>query len=458
MLAKNDCIELTIDGVTNEGNGIGRHEGMAVFVPSAAPGDRLQVRIVKVLSNCRYGAIKQVLSPGPGRVAAPDCAVFGRCGGCSLRHLEYAAELVVKNGWVQENLRRIAKLELTLPPAIGSPQPDRYRNKAIYPVQRDPDDTVRLGFYAKRSHHVVEQADCLLHPACFAELAAAFRSWLTRFCISVYDEETHTGLIRSLFLRMAEATGEVMVCIVANGDALPAANELIGALRAAHSGVRSVILNVQRDKTNVLLGPTCHTLWGADTITDRLCGLRFALSPLSFYQVNRQAAERLYAVAAEFADLRKTETLLDLYCGAGTIGLSMAGRVRSLIGVEIIPDAVQNAIENAARNGISNARFLCADAAEAALGLEREGICPDVVVLDPPRKGCEASLLETVARMAPSRVVMVSCDSATAARDVARFGALGYRLVRAQAVDMFPRTAHVESVILLVKLPSEDIK
>ena len=400
--------------------------------------------------------MQELLSPGPGRSkdACSGCPVCRRCGSCSLRHLTYAEELRIKGRWVSENLRRIGGIDLPAPPCLPSPASDRYRNKAIYPIRMQNGEPV-LGFYAKRSHRVEPIGDCLLHPEVFSALCRAVLGWIRKHRISVYDEQAHAGLIRSLYLRQADATGEVMACMIVNGHSIPAERALTEALRAACPQTVSIILNVNTARTNVLLGRECRTLWGKDSITDRLCGLSFELSPLSFYQVNRRGAEQLYAAAADFAALTGRETLLDLYCGAGTIGLSMAKRVKQLIGVEIIPEAVENARANALRNGVENARFLCGDAADAALALEREGISPDVVVIDPPRKGCAPGLTETIARMNPERVVMVSCDSATAARDAASFNALGYRPVRVQAVDMFPRTAHVECVVLMQRLRAD---
>lgn len=456
MLKKNAIIPLEITQISNEGNGVGRADGMAVFVPFSAVGDKLRVRVVKVLSHYAFGIIEEIVSPAESR-QNDDCPIYRRCGSCSLRHISYAQELQIKNGWVEENMRRIGKLSVTLPPAIPSPRADRYRNKAIYPVRLQDGKPV-VGFFAKRSHRVEAAEDCLLHPDFFGDIAAAFCGWLAEFSVSIYDEATHSGLVRSLYIRHAEATNEVMVAVIANGQSLPQTPALIDALRAACPAVSSVALNVNRDKTNVLLGEVCQTLWGNDAITDRLCGLSFSLSPLSFYQVNRGGAERLYDVAREFAALSGGEVLLDLYCGAGTIGLSMAQDARALIGVEIVPAAVQNARQNAAQNGIANARFICADAADAAVQLEAEGIAPNVIILDPPRKGCTPELIETVVRMSPERVVMVSCNSATAARDIALFNTLGYVPQKIQAVDMFPRTAHVESVILMQHRGSESNK
>ena len=284
MLKKNAIIPLEITGITNEGNGVGRADGMAVFVPFTAVGDTLKVRIVKVLSHYAFGIIEEILSPATCRVA-DDCPIYRRCGSCSLRHMTYEQELMVKNNWVEENMRRIGKLEVTLPPAVPSPQPDRYRNKAIYPVSMQNGKPV-VGFFAKRSHRVEPAEDCLLHPVFFGEIAAAFCSWLAKFSVSIYEETTHSGLVRSLYIRHAEATGEVMVTIIANGNALPQTPALIEALCSTCPAICAIILNINRDKTNVLLGAECHTLWGQSTITDQLCGLSFSLSPLSFYQQN----------------------------------------------------------------------------------------------------------------------------------------------------------------------------
>lgn len=449
MPEKNEMVELRIDSVAGDGSGVGRVENIPVFVPFTAPGDRLRAKIVKSRPGLCFGIAAELLEPSPARVEA-GCPVFGRCGGCSLRHIDYAQELLIKNEWVRENMRRIGKLSVDLPDALSSPQVDCYRNKAIYQIRMDAGKPV-LGFFSKRSHRVVPAGHCPLHPRFFGDIAEAFGRFLVENAVSVYDEETHTGVARALFVRWAEATGEVMVCVVANADSLPGQDALVNALRTVCPQLRSVFLSVNRERTNVLLGRSFRRLWGADAISDRLCGLKILLSPQSFYQVNRAGAERLYAVAADFAGLTGSETLLDLYCGAGTIGLSMAGRAGRVIGVETVPAAVRDAAANAAENGIANARFLCADAGEAARQLSREGIRPDVVVLDPPRKGCSPDVIDAVAQMAPSRVVMISCDSATAARDAAAFAAAGYCLRRIQAVDMFPRTAHVETVILMSK-------
>ena len=449
MLKKNDIIELEINDITNDGSGIGRFEGQAVFVPFTAPKDRIKARVVKVLPRYSFGIIENMLSPSPDR-SEDSCAVFGKCGSCSLRHISYDAELKIKNGWVLENMRRIAKLDVTLPDALPSPLIKRYRNKAIYPV-KSVDGKPVIGFFAKRSHRVIPISDCLLHPKFFGEICSAVSNWLIKNNVSIYDEVLHKGLVRSVFIRHAEQTGEVMVTIIANGDKLPDTNGLIDAVRSACNSVSSIMLNVNREKSNVLLGRENRLIWGNEFITDVLCGLKFSISPLSFYQVNRQGAQQLYGVAKQFAELKGDETLLDLYCGTGTIGLSMAKEAKQLIGVEIISAAIENAKFNATQNNIENARFICGDAAAAADILEKEGLRPDVIIVDPPRKGCTPELIETIAKMSPKRVVYVSCDSATAARDAAIFASLGYTATKIQAVDMFPRTSHVECVMQLCR-------
>ncbi len=447
MYAKNDLVELSIIDITDEGNGVGKIDGFAVFVPGTAIGDRLRVKLVKIQKNFAYGIVEEILSPSLDRIPV-DCGVYRQCGGCSLRHISYQAELQIKQNWVEQHLKRIGGIDAPVLPIIGSPRQDGYRNKAQYPVRME-DGELRLGMFGKRSHRVIPCIDCRLQPPEFESILKTIRNFCLEWKISIYNEEKHFGLLRHVYLRSAQATGEIMVCLVINGVSLPHSGELVDRLRAACPSVASVVVNRNREKTNVILGQHCQTLWGKDTIADVLCGVRVNLSPLSFYQVNREGAEQLYRVAAEFAGLTGRELLLDLYCGAGTIGLSMARRVRELVGVEIIPQAVENARRNAQENGIENARFLCDDAKGAAASLRREGLTPDVVVLDPPRKGCAPEVLEAVSGMNPDRIVMVSCNSATLARDLAALRTLGYHTVKAQPVDMFPCTSHVETVVQL---------
>ena len=450
MLKKNQLIPLEIQSVTNEGNGVGRFEGMAVFVPGTAPGDRLTARVVKVLSSYCYGIVEELLEPGPGRVE-PACPVCRRCGGCSLQHLSYPAELAVKEGWVRDSLRRIGGLDAPVRPILGSPLELHYRNKAQYPIAKGKDGAF-CGFYAPRSHTVIPAEGCLLQPAFFGEIARAVCRYIDRSGEEPYDEASGKGLFRHLYLRWGEAAGEVMVCLVVNGERIPEPQSLVSSLLSVCPQISSILVNTNTKNTNVILGPKTRVLFGASAIRDLLCGVRVNISPLSFYQVNRRGAELLYRQAAELARLTPEDVLLDLYCGAGTIGLSMARQVREVIGVEVVESAVRDAEQNARENGVENARFLCADAGQAAGRLREEGLLPTVVVLDPPRKGCDTATLEAVAGMTPSRVVMVSCNPATMARDAAVLSKKGYRLTAVQPVDMFPRTAHVETVVLLSKL------
>ena len=447
-LHKNDIVTLTVDACTVDGSGIGRADGMAVFLPAAAVGDSVAAHILKVKKNYAYAKIAQVLTPSPDRIA-PACPVFPRCGGCAFQHITYEAECRVKARHVADCLQRIGGVTPVMQPLLAAPETQGYRNKAQYPLALR-DGQLQIGFYAPHSHRVVHCPDCRLQPPEFAQILAVFEQWIRESGVSIYDEISRAGLLRHIYLRKGAATGECMVCAVVNGETLPREDALVEALRAL-PGVKSILLNSNTADTNVVLGPRCRTLWGTDAIEDRLCGLTFRISPLSFYQVNHDQAERLYQTAADYAALTGTETLLDLYCGTGTIGLTMARRVKRLIGVEVVPAAIEDAKINAAQNGIGNAEFLCADAGEAAKLLHARGLQPDVVILDPPRKGCAPETVAQVAAFRPDRIVYVSCDPATLARDCAAFAALGYRAVEATPVDLFPRTGHIETVALLTR-------
>lgn len=444
-MKKNDVITLEITGMTSEGSGVGKYEGMAVFVPMTAPGDVAQVLILKVKKSYAYGKIKELITAGKGRVT-PDCESFSRCGGCVYRHLDYATECSIKQERVQDAVMRIGGFDLQCKPIIPAISPERYRNKAQYPIA--PDGSV--GFFAVHSHRIISCGDCALQPKEFAAVAETVKQWITDNGVSVYDEGAHKGLLRHLYIRKGTKSGELMVVLVINGRDIPAADELVAMLKSKFgSALKSIQLNINREKTNVILGKECKVLYGEAYIVDELCGVRVRLSPLSFYQVNRDMAERLYEKAAEYAEAQGKD-ILDLYCGAGTIGLSMAKSAKSVIGVEIVGQAIEDARVNAAENGITNARFICADAAEAADHLAKEGIKPQVVIVDPPRKGCTPELLQVIAeKFAPERLVYVSCDPATLARDAAIMRELGYELKEYTPVDLFPRTAHVETVAYL---------
>lgn len=450
-MRKNEIATIEITGYTAEGNGVGRLDGMAVFVPGAAAGDTIRVRLVKVLKNYAFGKIEEILVSSKDRVT-PDCPCFSQCGGCSFRHISYEAELQAKRQRVEDAIRRIGGFEnFVVPPVIGAAKTDRYRNKAQLPVGVDRQGKEILGFYALHSHRIVPIADCPLQPQVFSQAIAVVKRWMEEYSVPVYHEESHRGLLRHLYLREASATGALMVCLVGNGNKLPHSEELVHQLRKALPRLESVIFNSNLEKTNVILGKRCQTLWGKDGLVDRLCGLSFFLSPLSFYQVNRDQAEVLYGLAREYASLEKEDTVLDLYCGTGTIGMTMASQAGKVIGVEVVPEAIEDAKANAIRNGVENIEFICGDSAQAAQMLRERGEHPAVVVVDPPRKGCSPQVLEHIVGMAPRRIVYVSCDPATLARDVKCLREMGYSLRKLISVDLFPRTAHVETVVLLSK-------
>ncbi len=451
MLKKNDIIKLDITGLTNEGSGVGRHEGMAVFVPFTAVGDVISCRIVKVKKTYCYGITEELLTPSPDR-SESGCGIYGRCGGCCFRHLDYAAELAAKQQIVRDAFERIGGLEPEFCGILGAEQKDRYRNKAQFPVSADEDGRLYTGFYARRSHRAIETDDCPLLPEVFGEICRDILEYANRRGVTAYDEVTGEGLLRHIYLRKGEHSGEIMAAlIVTSPDCAELFRPLAESLAGRYPGIRSVLLNVNSRRTNAILGDRDIPLFGADRIYDTMCGRRVAISLHSFYQINTVQAERVYRLAAELASLTGSETLLDLYCGAGTIGLSMADRVSKLIGVEIVPQAIENAKENAAANGIENAEFICGDAGKAAELLYKRGELPDVIIADPARKGCTPDTLAYMAKMQPRRIVMISCNPATAARDCAELEKLGYRTVSVTPADLFPRTEHVECIIQLDK-------
>ena len=446
MLTKNDLIQLHITSLTSDGDGVARTgDGVVVFIPNTAVGDVITARILKVKKTVAYAKVEELIKPSPDRIE-PDCPVSRQCGGCVYRHISYDAELRAKRQKVVDCVTRIGRLSADLVnDIIPSEKIDGYRNKAMIPVGLDKNGMVTMGFYARHSHRIVPCIDCRLSPEIFNRIAADFYHFIAPRPELVYTEHNRAG-IRHLYLRYAEATGDVMVCIVAGKAHFDGDELLYNSLTEKYKEIKSIVVNLNPADTNVILGEKCRTVYGSDEIGDVLCGLRFDIAPRSFYQVNRAQAERLYGVARDYARLTGTETLLDLYCGAGTIGLSMADRCKQLIGVEIIPEAIENANANAARNGVKNARFICADATEAAARLKGEGIQPDVIVVDPPRKGLTPDLIRTIADMHPTRVVYVSCDPATLARDLVLFTEQHYSTEEITPVDLFPRTSHCESV------------
>ena len=449
-LAKNQEHTVTIEGYGEGGMGVARIDGRVVFVHGALRGEKCRVLILKTLKSVAFAKVLEVLEPSSERIT-PDCPYFPRCGGCTYRHIRYEEELRLKKQRVQDNLSRIGGSDVTVEEILGAQDTLRYRNKAQYPVSKDG----AVGFYRARTHEVIECEHCLLVKPEADAAAEALREYMQSCRVAGYDEKTGRGLVRHLYIR-SNAAGESLVCVLVNGDKLPKEDRLVTLLRDACPKCTGIVLGTNTKKGNVILGDRYRTLWGSDRLEDTLCGKTFRLSVPSFYQVNRVQAERLYAKAIEFAGLTGQETVLDLYCGAGTITLALSDHAKKVLGAEIVPEAIDDARENAARNGVKNAEFFCGDASDVAKKLARENLRPDVITVDPPRKGLAADVVESIAEMQPQRVVYVSCDSATMARDVKRLADLGYTAQRACAVDMFPRADHVETVCLLSKLKSKE--
>ena len=452
MIKKNDIVALTIEDITGQGSGIGRIDGMAVFVPLTAIGDIINARILKVKKNYAYAKIENIITPSQSRIT-PDCGCYTKCGGCVFRHISYEEELKIKHRRVYDAVTRIGKIEnFKMNDIVGAKNPNEYRNKSQIPFGYDKDHNIITGFYGTHSHRITGDGTCKLHPAEFDEITAIVKDWAKRYRVSVYDEINHSGLIRHLYLRYAAKNEQIMVCMVINGKKLPYKDELINELTKYSTKIKSIILNVNTEKMNVVLGKKCETLYGSDHITDILCELSFDISPLSFYQVNRDQTEVLYGIAKNYAAVGENDFLIDLYSGTGTIGLTMADKAKNVLGIEIIPQAIENAKKNAKMNGIDNAEFICSDAKTAAQDLAKKKTLPDVVVIDPPRKGCDKEVIESVCIMNPKRIVYVSCDPETLARDLALFEEKGYKTKEVTPVDMFPRTQHVETVVLMTAL------
>lgn len=444
-LQKGDLYPARIEGYASDGTGVARIDGMVVFVHGAVAGEEGDVYIEHVGHNAAWGHLAALRTASPAR-QAPDCPHYGQCGGCQFRHMTYEEELVAKRQRVEDALHRLGGLDLPLSAIHGAQDIQGYRNKVQFPVSRDG-----IGYYRSRTHQVIDISHCHLQPPDDSLCRHMVVSWMRVYSIPPYQEKTGEGLVRHLYLRTNQA-GQVLCCLVANGHKLPYAQELVEALLVAVPSLVGVVLSVNTRKTNVILGTEYHTLWGQDWLEETLCGHTFRLSVPSFFQINQPQTQVLYGRVVEFAALTGRETVVDLYCGIGTISLTLAPHAAHVIGVDVVPQAIEDAKGNAKRNGLADkTRFLCGDASHLALQLEQECICPDVVVVDPPRKGLAPDVVDTIARINPARVVYVSCDPATLGRDLKRFSALGYAAQRAEAVDLFPRTAHIESVVLLSK-------
>ncbi len=448
-MRKDDLITVTIEDLSSEGLGVGHYDGMAFFIKDTVIGDVAEAKIMKLKKTYGYARLTRLITPSPDRIAA-RCPVARQCGGCQIQAMSYPAQLRFKEAKVRNNLVRIGKFEHPLmEPIIGMEEPFRYRNKAQFPVGMSKDGRIIAGFYAGRTHAIIECEDCLLGVEENRVILDLVLEHMKEYHIRPYEELTGKGLVRHVMIRKGFATGAVMVCLIVNGDSLPHADALVERLRTIR-GMASITLNINRKQTNVIMGREIKLLWGQPYIEDTIGSVRFRISPLSFYQVNPIQTEKLYNKALEYAGLTGEETVWDLYCGIGTISLFLAQRAKQVYGVEIVPAAIEDAKANAALNGMTNAEFFVGKAEEVLPEkYEKEGITADVIVVDPPRKGCEESVLATMIQMAPKRIVYVSCDSATLARDLKYLCHHGYELTRCCPTDMFGNSVHVETVCLL---------
>ena len=448
-LKKNEIYTVTVDGWTSEALGVCHIEGRAVFLPRAIPGEQWRVRIVKVTNTAVYARGEELLISSPAR-REPDCPYYARCGGCDTRHMCYEEELRFKLSRVNDALRHIGRQTLQADSILGSEETARYRNKAIFAVAETPDGPA-CGFFRERSHALIAVEDCLIQKELSLRAAKAVTDFMRKHQIPAYDEESGKGVVRHVFCREAVHGKDALLCIVAARGFGAQTSALTEALRSACPELTGIVLNINKTKGNTVLQGDFYPLWGKPYMEDTLCGSRFAIAPQAFFQVHPLQAEKLYELAARFAQAEKTDLVFDLYCGAGTISLRLARDAGQVIGAEIVPQAIENAKENAARNGIQNVEFLCADAGDAARELASRGQIPKIVVVDPPRRGMDEAAVAAVAAMAPARIIYVSCNPSTLARDILRFNGFGYTLGKAAAVDMFPGTAHVETVCCLYR-------
>ena len=455
-MKKDDLIEVTIEDLSEEGTGIGKFEGMTFFIKDAVIGDRVRAKIMKMKKNYGFARLMEVLTPSPDRVE-PLCPVARQCGGCQIQAMSYEAQLAFKTRKVESNLKRIGKFEeIPMESIIGMEDPFHYRNKAQFPFGKNRDGKIITGFYAGRTHSIIENTSCYLGKEVNEEILEKILAWMNAFHVEPYNEATGKGLMRHSLIRCGFRTGEIMVCLVINGRKIPGEEALVDSLKII-PGMTSISLNVNKEKTNVILGREVINLWGRPYIEDYIGEVKYQISPLSFFQVNPVQTERLYGKALEYAGLTGEETVWDLYCGIGTISLFLARKARKVYGVEIIPDAIEDARRNASLNGFTNTEFYVGKAEEVLPEkYEKEGIRADVIVVDPPRKGCDETLLSTMVKMQPERIVYVSCDSATLARDLRYLCDNGYELKRVCPADMFPQTVHVETVVLLSQQKPDD--
>lgn len=451
MVKKNDQVEVTIEDIGAEGEGIGKYEGYTLFIKNTVIGDRVLASVMKAGKTYGYARLVKIIEPPCFRVK-PVCGIAGKCGGCQIMHMDYAKQLEYKENKVKNCLARIGGFEhIPMEPICGMENPYYYRNKSQFPVGRNKNGKLLIGFYAERTHSIIDTDHCYIGAEVNMPIIRFFRSFIEKYNIEPYNEKEHKGLLRHIITRVGYTTGEIMVCLVINGRDIPHKKELVEGLREI-PGMKSICLNVNTARTNVILGDEIIQVWGEPYITDYIGNIKYRISPLSFFQVNPVQTQKLYQIALDYADLKGDEAVWDLYCGIGTISLFLAQKARKVYGVEIIPQAIEDARTNAAINGIENADFFVGAAEEVLPKKYREEhISADVILVDPPRKGCDQKLLDTIISISPKKIVYVSCDPATLARDLKYLYLNGYELKKVRPVDLFGHSAHVETVALMTK-------
>lgn len=452
MVEKNKRYEIEITGVSSDGNGVGTVDGFTVFVPMTVTGDICDVLIVKVLTRYAIGRLMGLNTPSNLRTE-PVCGVFKRCGGCHLQHIKYDAQLEIKRGFIESAMQRIGGFkDFKCDEILGMDTPERYRNKCVFPIGTDKNGEVVSGFYARRSHEIIPVCDCMAGDAINGKIVDAIKAYMGENRLSVYDEISHKGLVRRVFIRNARSTGEIMVVLSVNGRSIPNPEKLVEKLRVVSDKIVSVFVNINEKKNNSVLGEKNKLIYGKSIIEDELCGIRFEISPHSFYQINPQMTEKLYGKALEYANITRSDSVLDVYCGIGTISLAAAKTAGAVTGIEIVEQAVEDAKKNAAANGIENVQFFADSAENAVPMLIENGMTPDVVILDPPRKGSDEATLKAICSASPKRIVYVSCNASTLARDAKFLAEFGYAPEKCTGVDMFPHTSHVETVVLMSRV------
>jgi len=448
-MKKNDLIEVLIEDVSLDGKGIARYNGIVVFVPYAAVGDKLIVKILKVKKDYVFAKIEGILEKSMHRIDV-DCDCYYKCGGCVFRHISYDEELRIKSKFIKDSLSKFAGINnFNISDIIGAKEINHYRNKAQVPVRYGSDEKIISGFFSSHSHNVVEFSECKLHHREFDRIISEIKKWMETYNIAPYNETTNKGLIRHIYLRHAKVTNEIMLCLVINGESIPYKDVFVRHMTGKFKNIKSICLNVNRKITNVILGEEIKIIFGKEFIQDVLCDTRFNISPLSFYQINHDQTEIMYSTAKKVLDLKSNDNIVDLYCGIGTIGLTMASDVNELLGIEIVKQAVENAIKNSEINNIGNSKFICSDVSDVSDNILNYIKDVNAIIVDPPRKGCSGKLIDSIIKINPEKILYISCNPCTLARDIKILCSEPYSLRSVIPIDLFPRTGHVETIALM---------